>query len=388
MRDVLSRSLSVEALETRDVPAALLQVIHNSPYAVAATVDVYVNGSKLLDDFAFRTATPFVSVPSGTPLTVQVAGGNSASAAEALFTQTVTLADGKNYIAVAVGDPLSKAAATQFGLSVTDAGRTSAAAGTVDVLAFHGAPDAPTVDVQARGVGTVVNDFSFRQFAAEGYLSLPAADFDLDVTTPDGVVNVRGFDANLTAAGGKSVTVLASGFVAPPAGSKNDFQLLVAFADGTTALLPVLAPTVTGTAGRDVIVASEQAGIVTVSVNGIGKSFLAATNPVIDIDGLAGSDLITAAGLRGVAVNVDGGAGNDIIFGGAKNDVISGGAGDDILFGYGGNDALYGDAGNDVLSGGAGTDTLNGGTGFNILFVDGRDLVRRTRGGLDLVVNG
>ena len=45
------------------------------------------------------------------------------------------------------------------------------------------------------------------------------------------------------------------------------------------------------------------------------------------------------------------------------NDVMFGGDGDDILFGQGGNDKLYGEAGKDLLVGGYGKDKLVGGPG-------------------------
>ena len=57
-------------------PTARMQVIHNSADKAAETVDVYLwNGDKnslvvKLDDFAFRTATPFVDVPAGDSLAV------------------------------------------------------------------------------------------------------------------------------------------------------------------------------------------------------------------------------------------------------------------------------------------------------------------------------
>jgi Ca2+-binding RTX toxin-like protein len=366
MANTLSRFLRVERLETREVPA-FLQVIHNSPYTAAAVVDVYVNDELLLNDFAFRTATGFVDVPAGVDLKIDVAPGTSTSSADTLFTQTVNLADGKNYIAVAVGNPTSTGA-DAFGLSVTDAGRQTAAdPATVDVLAFHGAPDAPTVDVQARGAGTVVNDFSFRTFASEGYLSLPPADYDLDVTTADGLVNVRGFDADLSGAAGQSVTVLASGFVVPPGGNKNDFQLLAAFADGTTALLPVLAPTVTGTAGRDVVFVSEAGGVISVTANGDTQRFLAATNRTISINTLGGNDYVNAFGLTAAAVNVNGGAGDDTIIGGERGDVLNGGGGNDLIFGFGGNDRIDGGAGSDILLGGFGNDWIRGGSGNDLI---------------------
>ncbi|WP_211186997.1 VCBS domain-containing protein, partial [Achromobacter sp. Bel] len=49
------------------------------------------------------------------------------------------------------------------------------------------------------------------------------------------------------------------------------------------------------------------------------------------------------------------------------NDTVHGGTGDDIIYGQGGNDTLYGDDGNDVLYGGAGNDTLSGGAGNDTL---------------------
>ncbi|CAB3728417.1 hypothetical protein LMG1873_04580 [Achromobacter piechaudii] len=49
------------------------------------------------------------------------------------------------------------------------------------------------------------------------------------------------------------------------------------------------------------------------------------------------------------------------------NDTIHGGTGDDIIYGQGGDDALYGDDGNDILYGGAGNDLLHGGAGNDTL---------------------
>jgi len=48
-------------------------------------------------------------------------------------------------------------------------------------------------------------------------------------------------------------------------------------------------------------------------------------------------------------------------------DTLMGGAGNDIIFGQGGNDALDGGKGNDILLGGSGNDTLIGGQGNDIL---------------------
>jgi hemolysin type calcium-binding protein len=60
---------------------------------------------------------------------------------------------------------------------------------------------------------------------------------------------------------------------------------------------------------------------------------------------------------------VDGGAGNDYLFGGDATSTIWGRDGNDVLLGGGGNDWLNGGPGTDSLEGGTGTDDLTGGTG-------------------------
>ena len=67
---------------------------------------------------------------------------------------------------------------------------------------------------------------------------------------------------------------------------------------------------------------------------------------------------------------MEGGVGNDTIFGGAENDVLFGQDGMDSLFGDGGNDELQGGNGNDLLVGDAGNDRLFGDGGADTLFGD------------------
>ena len=49
---------------------ARLQVIHNAADPIADEVDVYLNGTLALDNFAFRTATPFIDVPAGVEINI------------------------------------------------------------------------------------------------------------------------------------------------------------------------------------------------------------------------------------------------------------------------------------------------------------------------------
>lgn len=64
------------------------------------------------------------------------------------------------------------------------------------------------------------------------------------------------------------------------------------------------------------------------------------------------------AGETAVAVEVNGGVGNDALSGSAFNDTLRGDAGDDTLFGGEGDDVLVGGAGDNMLFGGDGNDRL------------------------------
>jgi len=232
----ITLALACSALNAQ---TARVQVIHNCADAAAAQVDVYLSGILLLNDFAFRTATPFVEAPAGIPISVAVAPSTSTSAAEAIYTQSYTLADGGTYIIVADGIVSTTGYMPEpaFGLQVYDMGREVAAngSGETDVLVHHGCTDAPTVDVYESGVvnATIVDDASYLDFA--GYLELPTADYTLDVRTADGITTVASYQAPLATLGlgGAAITVLASGFLAPSMNSDGPaFGLWVALAAG------------------------------------------------------------------------------------------------------------------------------------------------------------
>ena len=61
-----------------------VQVIHNSADMAASTLDVYLNGGLLIDDFEFRTASAFIDAPANVEATVAVAPANSSSANDAI----------------------------------------------------------------------------------------------------------------------------------------------------------------------------------------------------------------------------------------------------------------------------------------------------------------
>jgi hypothetical protein len=238
------------ALPSSPITTARVQVIHNSADAAAQTVDVWLNNTLLIDNFAFRTATPFVDAPAGTQFTIGIAPPNSTSAAQSIATFPVTLNGNGKYIVVANGIVSNSGYSPNkpFNLYVYPTAREVANSNsTTDVLVFHGATDAPTVDVVATGNGLLVDDLSYTEFA--GYLSLPTNNYELLLTDSAGATPIAKFGAPLSALNlqGAAVTVLASGFVNPSANSNGPaFGLYAATAaGGALVALPVL-PTPSG----------------------------------------------------------------------------------------------------------------------------------------------
>ncbi len=215
---------------------ARLQVIHNSPDALAATVDIYLNGDLLIDNFAFRTASAFIDAPAEVANSIAVAPGNSMSVADAVATVPATFSTGQTYIAIANGilSPTGYSPAPGFSLDVFEDGReTAATAGNTDILVFHGSTDAPTVDVDETTAGNLVDNASYGDFA--GYLELATNDYYLEVKDETGANTLFQYVAPLAGLGlqDSAITVVASGFVDPSMNSNGaSFGLWVALPTG------------------------------------------------------------------------------------------------------------------------------------------------------------
>lgn len=217
---------------------ARVQVIHNSADAAADEVDVYLGSTKIADNFAFRTATPFIDLPAGVDIEISVAPDTSTSVASAIATFDLTLQSGSTYIVVADGIVSSTgySPAPAFDLKIYNMGREEASSpGETDVLVHHGSTDAPVVDVVETGVGagTIVDNAAYGDFA--GYLELPTSDYVLEIRDQTGATTVATFLAPLSSAGlqDSAIVVVASGFLNPAANSNGPaFGLWVAFASG------------------------------------------------------------------------------------------------------------------------------------------------------------
>lgn len=227
---------------------ARVQVIHNAADPAAATVDVWINGDRAIDNFAFRTATPFIDLPAGVNIEIGVAPGNSSMASQALATFDVNLVANGTYVVIANGvlNPSAFQAnpngeVTAFTLFVKSLAREAAvAAGSVEFFALHGATDAPIVDVIARGVTALVPDAGYGDLT--GYVAVPPAVYTLDVTPgADNTTVVASFQADLSGLAGGAAVVFASGFLSP-ANDQNGpaFGLFAALPNGTVVAFPAI----------------------------------------------------------------------------------------------------------------------------------------------------
>jgi hypothetical protein len=176
---------------------AFVRVVHASPGA--GTVDVFVDGGKLLSDFAFGTVTGYVNLPAGShEIKVAPAGKGAGSA---VITQTVSVEAGVPYTVAAIGT-------TSTGFSLAAFADNNLLSGAMaKVRVYHLSPDAGPVNV-AVGGKTVISGLTYKN--SSGYLTVPGGAYTFDVTATTSGTKVP-VAATLT--GGMVYSVFAVGLL-------------------------------------------------------------------------------------------------------------------------------------------------------------------------------
>lgn len=225
--------------------AARVQIVHAAPQGAVDPVDVWEKntGSQLVDDLAYENATPFVTVPGGVSLDVGVAPSDSSSAGDTIASQSVTFSNGATRVVVASGvtDASNfEVDSANFGLRAGSAREAGSSSSEVDLNIFHGATDAPAVDVVTADESTTfVEDFTFGNFT--GITSVSPANYTLAVKASASGNTAATFDVPLANAGGAYRTVVASGFLTPTGDpvDSSTFKLLAVAPDGSvTPVMP------------------------------------------------------------------------------------------------------------------------------------------------------
>lgn len=238
---------------------AKVQVIHNAADPNAAVVDIYINGALALDDFEFRKATPFTKLPAYLPIEVGVAVPNSESIADAIALFDYNLEENINYALIANGvlNPDDFTAnpddeSINFDLFVMSELREKARQATeIDLVIFHGATDAPAVDVAVDGTQIFLAKNLSYGFATD-YLSVDADAYTLNVNVAGTTTTAASFDVDLSNLGGSSAIVLASGFLNPETNNNGEvFALLAVLANGTTVTFDAIGTSVADNVGEE-----------------------------------------------------------------------------------------------------------------------------------------
>jgi hypothetical protein len=155
-------------------------------------------------------------------------------------------------------------------------------------------------------------------------------------------------------------------------------------ATATTTGIVNAAPFATLTAGKLTVNGTANADAISIYVSGVNlvarlgtqtQSFSNSAVTSIVVNALDGNDrVVLGATVRGATIN--GGAGDDQLFGGANADSIIGQDGNDVLVGGAGNDSLDGGNGDDlIIAADGGLDRIVGGAGSDIAQKDAADTI-------------
>ncbi|MEF8838116.1 MAG: DUF4397 domain-containing protein [Haloarculaceae archaeon] len=200
---------------------AHVRVVHASPNA--PNVDVWVNGTAVLEDVTFGAISAYLDLPAGTH-TVEIAAAGDPETV--VFSGDLTVDAGTAYTVVAAGE-IGDMADEPFAPLVLTDDNSDPGTDSARVRLVHASPDAPAVDVTLASSGDAL--FDGVPFGGAGYVEVPAGDYTIDVRgdteTNDGDV-VASFDLSL--AGGQVYTGVAAGYLSPadePADTPFDLLL-------------------------------------------------------------------------------------------------------------------------------------------------------------------
>ncbi len=207
-------------------PKALVNFIHNSADIMLEIVDIRVNGELVADDQVFRTCTGYIEVTAGENVTITINPDNSVDDSEAIYTTTQNFNSILNYVATIHGIVSSSGYSPAPPLTISifeDALIFSPTQGVLPLLLFHGATDAPTVDVMNLESSILLSDnLAYGNYSAGGYINLAAENFSISLYDENGNPLGIEFCAPLAGAAqfGAAFTLVASGFLVP--GSNSD----------------------------------------------------------------------------------------------------------------------------------------------------------------------
>lgn len=203
-----------------------VQLIQNVP---VTAFDLYLNDELLVDDFDFRTATPFLDFPKEEYFSIGLAPANSVSYLDVAEYFTFKLDKELPYLLFINHDEAEGNTLMQLRDRVPE----SAIEGSVAVSFAHGIFDMPPVDVYIDGV---------RKYSNVGageitpHLSLPSRPFQVDLHLTNEEESLFSYEADLSSWRGQSAVMYTSGFAN---NESAPLSMQVTLSDSTTFSLPL-----------------------------------------------------------------------------------------------------------------------------------------------------
>jgi hypothetical protein len=211
-----------EAAPMAPAQTARVRVVHAIPDPDAPAVDVYVDGGMAFGGAAFKDVTDYAKLPNGDYL-VQVVVSGTTDLSAAVFSQTLTLSD-TDYTVVAMGT-LTTTDAYTAQLQVYEDDNTLPASGQARVRFIHLSPDAPAVNVMVEGGDLVL--FEDVGYKKDGYTSVPAGMYNLEVRLPPGTLGSLLLPFEVTLRDGFVYTVFAMGRATGPGSLETPLEPVV-----------------------------------------------------------------------------------------------------------------------------------------------------------------
>ncbi len=184
-----------------------VKVAHFSPNA--PDVDVYVDGSAVLEDVSFGVISDYMAVPAGSRA-IEITPADDPNTA--VFSGDVPVTAGTDYTIAAAGE-VGDMADRDFEPLILEDDTTTPESDMAKVRLVHASPDAPAVDVTLAN-GDVL--FDGVTYGESGYITVPAGGYTLEVRGDtegnDGDV-VASFDLDLE--GGTVYSGFAIGYLTP-----------------------------------------------------------------------------------------------------------------------------------------------------------------------------
>jgi len=219
-------------IELEELHYAYLQLINNSP---SSTIDLWLGDEKILEDFEFRSATPYLDLPPG-EIEVGVALSPSESPNDTIANFELDLLIGHYYTAFLhgiVGDP-----DVPFNLEFRRIQPSDSEYPFIRVGYFHGDPDLPDVNIvkSAPNISeSIYEGLSFGEFQNE---ILFVEEYQIAIRlSEEPLEDLAVFSLPLEDYVGNYVKVFISGFLE---GGEPPFGVFAVLDDGTVIMLDLI----------------------------------------------------------------------------------------------------------------------------------------------------